>query len=69
MLLEDMTPEMFGELIDECASKHPGKHAPKNKGGNPVFVRPYVAFHRAHWRKRYHRPKKVVTLAAYRNRA
>jgi len=69
MLLDDLTPEMFGDLIDECASKHAPKHAPKNKGADPILVRAYFAFHREHWRKRWRRTKKVVPISAYQKRA
>jgi len=53
VLLENITPDMLGDLIDQCASKHATKQAPKDKGTDPIMVRAYVSFHREHWRRRW----------------
>jgi len=69
MLLDDLTPELFGELINECSSKHAGR-ASKAKGNDPIHVRAYVAFHGEHWRRRrLKRKPKLKLVPLQRERA
>jgi len=55
------TPEMLNDLIDACDAYKPVRD--RSKGADPIYVHAYVAFHRAHYRKRARRQRdKIIPI-------